>query len=151
PMGPAPPRRRHLLDLRARGAAADLGGFFLPRVGWEVLVAFQGGSADVPYLVGRLYNGAAPPPSGPPGKKRGSAFGPRTTPGGGSATRSQPDDTAGNEGMNFNASKDFNERTENHKNTSITANDTWTVGAARKLIVGQVLSIKVDASQSYTV
>jgi type VI secretion system secreted protein VgrG len=60
-------------------------------------------------------------------------------------------DTAGNEGMNFNASKDFNERTENDKNSDITANDTWTVSAARKLIVGQVLSVKVGAAQSYTV
>ncbi len=127
------------------------GGFFLPRVGWEVLVAFQGGAADVPYAVGRLYNGAAPPPSGLPGKKVVSAFGTQTTPGGGSANLVETSDTAGSEGMSFNASKDFNERTENDKNSSITANDTWTVGAARKLIVGQVLSVKVGAAQSYTV
>lgn len=127
------------------------GGFFLPRVGWEALVSFQGGSPDVPYMVGRLYNGQAPPPSGLPGKKVVSAFGTQTTPGGGSGNLIETDDTAGSEGMNFNASKDFNERTENDKNSSITANDSWTVGAARKLIVGQVLSVNVGASQSYTV
>lgn len=127
------------------------GGFFLPRVGWEALVAFQGGNADVPYVVGRLYNGTAPPPSGLPGKKVVSAFGTQTTPGGGSANLIETNDTAGNEGMNFNASKDFNERTENDKNSAITANDSWTVGAARKLIVGQVLNVNVSASQTYTV
>lgn len=127
------------------------GGFFLPRVGWEALVAFEGASADMPYAVGRVYNGQAPPPSGLPGKKVVSAFGTQTSPGGGSANLVETNDTAGNEGMNFNASKDFNERTENDKNTGITANDSWTVGAARKLIVGQVLSVKVGAAQSYSV
>ncbi len=127
------------------------GGFFLPRVGWEALLAFEHGSADAPYVVGRLYNGQAPPPSGLPGKKVVSAFGTQTTPGGGSANLVEMNDTAGNEGMNFNASKDFNERTENDKNTSITTNDSWSVGAARKLIVGQVLSVKVGGAQSYTI
>ncbi|MEP7120066.1 MAG: type VI secretion system tip protein TssI/VgrG [Byssovorax sp.] len=127
------------------------GGFFLPRVGWEALVSFEGGSADVPYIVGRLYNGQAPPPGGLPGKKIVSAFGTMTTPGGGSANLIETNDTAGSEGMHLNASKDFNERTENDKTSSITANDSWTVGAARKLIVGQVLSVKVGAAQSYSV
>jgi type VI secretion system secreted protein VgrG len=127
------------------------GGFFLPRVGWEALIAFEGGSADVPYVVGRLYNGEVPPPSGLPGKKVVSAFGTRTTPGGGGGNLIETNDTAGSEGMSFNASKDFNERTENDKNSAITANDSWTVGAARKLIVGQVLSVDVGAAQSYSV
>jgi type VI secretion system secreted protein VgrG len=127
------------------------GGFFLPRTGWEALIGFEHGSADAPYSVGRLYNGQAPPPNGLPGKKVVSAFGTLTTPGGGGGNLVEMNDTAGNEGMNFNASKDFNERTENDKNSDITANDTWTVSAARKLIVGQVLSVKVGAAQSYTV
>ncbi len=127
------------------------GSFLQPRVGWEVLVGFHGTSADAPVVVGRLYNGETPPPSGLPGKKVVSSFGTQTTPGGGSANLISMNDTAGNEGLSFSASKDFNERTENDKNTKITADDTWSVGAARKLIVGQVLSQKVGGAQSYMI
>ncbi|MFO0759562.1 MAG: type VI secretion system tip protein TssI/VgrG [Byssovorax sp.] len=127
------------------------GGFFLPRTGWEELLMFQDGSPDTPYAVGRLMNGQAPPGSSLPGKKVVSAFGTATTPGGGSANLIAMDDTAGNEGMTFNASKDWNERTENDKTTTVTANDSSSVGASRKLIVGQVLSVTVGGAQSYTI
>src|SRR5262249_9551113 len=127
------------------------GGLFQPRVGWEALVSFQGTSGDAPVVLGRLYNGQAPPPNGLPGDKVVSAFGTQTTPGGGSANLVAMNDTAGKEGMSFNASKDFNEKTENDKTSNVSANDTWSVGAARKLIVGQVLSVKVSAAQSYTI
>src|SRR5262249_20944227 len=59
------------------------GGFMLPRTGWEVLLGFVGTSADEPIVLGRLSNGAAPPPDKQPGHKTSSAFGSLTTPGGG--------------------------------------------------------------------
>ncbi|MBK8255239.1 MAG: type VI secretion system tip protein VgrG [Polyangiaceae bacterium] len=127
------------------------GGFFLPRVGWEVLTSFHSASADDPLVVGRLYNGTAVPPNGLPGDKVVTAFGSCTTPGGGSANVVSMNDTKGNEMMSFVASKDFNERTENDKVTAVTANDTWTVGATRKLIVGQVHEVGVKGSQSYSI
>ncbi|CAN94272.1 hypothetical protein sce4109 [Sorangium cellulosum So ce56] len=127
------------------------GGLVFPRVGWENLVAFLHGSADAPWVLGRLYNGEAVPPDGLPGNKVVSAFGTLTSPGGGSRNLIRLDDTAGNEAMAFEASKDWNERTENDKSSKITANDAWTVGASRKLIVGQVLGTTVSGAQSYTV
>jgi type VI secretion system secreted protein VgrG len=127
------------------------GAFLLPRVGWEVLVGFQGTSADAPIVLGRLSNGTAPPPHSLPTNKVVSAFGTATTPGGGSGNLVAMNDAAGHEGMTFSASGDYNERTENDKNTTVTASDTWTIGAARTLIVGQVLSLKVDGAQTYSV
>jgi type VI secretion system secreted protein VgrG len=127
------------------------GGVFLPRVGWETIVSFWGTSADNPFEIGRLYNGVASPPSSLPAKKICSAFGTLTTPGGGSANLVQFDDTAGNEGMTFNASRDFNERTTNDKTTSITADDSHTVGANRKVLVGQVHAVEVKGAQTYSV
>jgi type VI secretion system secreted protein VgrG len=101
--------------------------------------------------MGRLYEGQAEPPQALPGKKTGTAFGTLTTPGGGSANRVAFDDAAGNEGMNFNASYDFNERTENDKVTGITADETNTVGVNRDVIVGQVHELIVTGSQSWTI
>jgi type VI secretion system secreted protein VgrG len=127
------------------------GGFFQPRVGWEVMLGFQGASADSPIVLGRLYNGQAPPPEGLPGKKVVSAFGSLTTPGGGSGNVIRLDDTAGSEGMAWTASKDWNERTENDKKTSIAASDATSVGGNRKVIVGQVFQVGVAGAQSYSV
>ncbi|MCP5049699.1 MAG: phage tail protein [bacterium] len=42
-------------------AGADAGSFFLPEVGDEVLVAFDHGDIDSPYVIGSLWNGKAAP------------------------------------------------------------------------------------------
>ncbi len=43
-------------------AGPDMGGFFLPNVGDEVLVAFEQGNLNCPYVIGALWNGKAKPP-----------------------------------------------------------------------------------------
>jgi len=43
-------------------AGKDRGTYFLPEVGDEVLVAFEHGSADFPYVLGCLWNGKDQPP-----------------------------------------------------------------------------------------
>ncbi|MGH7298721.1 MAG: bacteriophage T4 gp5 trimerization domain-containing protein, partial [Polyangiaceae bacterium] len=127
------------------------GGFLLPRVDWEVLVGFSGPSADRPMVLGRLYNGEITPPHALPGNKVVSAFATQTTPGGGSANAVHMDDTAGHEGMSFNASADYNERTENDKVTVVAADETATVMGDRKLLVGQVHGLEVDGGQTHAV
>ena len=127
------------------------GGMFLPRVGWEALLAFSGTSADTPYVLGRLDNGAAPPAEGLPAKKVRSAFGSSTTPGGGSANVMRTDDAAGQEDMLLNASSDYNERTESDKTVAVSANDRHTIGANRTQIVGLACAVGVDAAQSTSV
>ena len=43
--------------------AGQLSGFyFIPNIGDEVLVAFEQGDVNVPYIIGSLWNAAAPPP-----------------------------------------------------------------------------------------
>lgn len=44
-------------------AGADRGTYFLPEVGDEVLVAFENGDVDYPYVLGALWNGADAPPA----------------------------------------------------------------------------------------
>jgi type VI secretion system secreted protein VgrG len=127
------------------------GGFFLPRVGFEVLTGFFHGSPDEPLAIGRLYMGVDPPPAGLPGKKVRSDFVTRTSPGGDSESGLQLDDTAGGEGMSFTASKDFNERTENDKTTTVTATDTWLIGSDRSTTVAKVYTLGVTGAQTVTV
>lgn len=43
-------------------AGGERGSFFLPEVGDEVLVAFEHGDINHPYVIGALWNGAAKPP-----------------------------------------------------------------------------------------
>jgi phage baseplate assembly protein V len=43
-------------------AGADRGTFFLPEIGDEVLVAFEGGDIARPYVLGGLWNGQDKPP-----------------------------------------------------------------------------------------
>jgi phage baseplate assembly protein gpV len=38
------------------------GMYFIPNIGDEVLVAFENGDVNVPYIIGSLWNGLAPPP-----------------------------------------------------------------------------------------
>jgi type VI secretion system secreted protein VgrG len=127
------------------------GGLFLPRTGWEVLVGFSGASGDAPYQLGRMMNAEAPPSEGLPAKKVRSAFGTLTTPGGGSGNRLCLDDAAGNEGMNLNASRDYNERTENDKGTSVHGNDVHSVGANHTDIVGIAHALSVKGAHTYTI
>lgn len=44
-------------------AGDDRGTYFLPEVGDEVLVAFENGDVDYPYVLGALWNGADAPPA----------------------------------------------------------------------------------------
>ncbi|MFO0590464.1 MAG: type VI secretion system tip protein TssI/VgrG [Polyangiaceae bacterium] len=127
------------------------GGFFLPRVGWEVLFGFGRTAADEPYLLGRLDNGAHVPAASLPAEKVRSAFGSRTSPGGGSRNLLRMDDAAGIEGFSLVASKDLNERTENDKGTTIAADESVTVGGNHTEIVGIQSAVGVLGTQSITV
>lgn len=127
------------------------GSVFLPRVGWEALLGFSGASADKPYVLGRLDNGAALPAEALPAQKVRSAFGSRTTPGGGSANTLRMDDAAGREDMLLNASSDYNERTESDKTVDVKGTDKHEIGASRTQIVGAVCAVKVDGAQSTSV
>lgn len=40
----------------------SMGVYFLPEVGDEVLIAFEHGIVELPYVIGSLWNGKAPPP-----------------------------------------------------------------------------------------
>ncbi len=130
------------------------GGFLLPRVGWEVLVGFMSEPAatgDTPIELGRLVNGEAPPAEALPGQKVRSNWGSQSTPGGGKQNQLRFDDAAGAEGMHINASSNFNERTENDKVVTVTADETNVVGGNHVNTVTLQQITTVGAAQTYVV
>ena len=65
------------------------GSMLIPRVGWEVIVAFEDGDPDRPYVVGRSYTAAMPPPFPLPANRTISSFATDSSP-------SAPDERARN-------------------------------------------------------
>ncbi|WP_437986681.1 type VI secretion system Vgr family protein [Sorangium sp. So ce117] len=130
------------------------GGFFLPRVGWEVLVGFMNDPAptgDTPLSLGRLDNGQAPPAESLPKQKVRSNWGTQSTGGSGKKNQIRLDDAAGNEGMHFAASKDANERTENDKVVSVAADEENVVGGNHTSTVTLQQVTAVKSAQTYSV
>lgn len=130
------------------------GGFFLPRTGWEVLVGFMSEpvpTGDTPIELGRLVHGQAPPAESLPGQKVRSNWGTLSTPGGGKLNQLRFDDAAGAEGMHIEASKDFNERTENDKVTTVTADENHIVGQNHVNTVKLQQITTVKGAQTYSV
>ena len=52
--------------MAALSAGSERGGYFIPQVGDEVLVAFNQGDVKEPYILGTLWNGRDKPPSPAP-------------------------------------------------------------------------------------
>jgi uncharacterized protein involved in type VI secretion and phage assembly len=52
----------HWARIAVLSAGKDRGMYFLPEVGDEVLVAFEGGDINHPYVIGSLWNGKDKPP-----------------------------------------------------------------------------------------
>lgn len=130
------------------------GGFFLPRVGWEVLVGFMSDpvpTGDTPLELGRLVNGQMPPAESLPGQKVRSNWGSLTTPGGGSMNQLRLDDAAGAEGMLVVASNDLNERTENDRVATVKADESNTIDGDSTTSVTLQQITNVVGAQTYTI
>jgi type VI secretion system secreted protein VgrG len=127
------------------------GAMLLPRVGWEVSVAFAEGDLERPYVMQRLYNAATPPPYALPEHKASMALQTATTPGGGSSNELSMSDTKGSEGMSFNGSKDMSVAVGNNATESIKNNQTVTVGSNHKLHVSGAITSSIGSNESVTV
>jgi type VI secretion system secreted protein VgrG len=148
------------------------GTMLLPRVGWEMFVAFVDGDPDRPFALGRVYNGEKVPPAALPGAKASGGLKSYSTPGGAGINELNLGDAGGAMGWTLNAQKDLNVVIGNDKietidvdsshdvkvNTtnSVGANETIvvggdqseTTGAARTTSVGGSQTIKVGGSET---
>lgn len=151
-----------------RANQAPLGGsMVLPRVGWEVSVAFLDGDPDRPLVLGKIYNAENLPPEGLPAAKASGSLKSMSSPAGAGHNLVGMCDTGGSQGFNIHAQKDLNITTGNDfteevgvdEEHNVTKNvssetgvdDSGSIGGNQTLNVGANLSSKVGGSQSITI
>jgi type VI secretion system secreted protein VgrG len=95
-------------------AGKGWGSIFIPRIGQEVLVAFEEGDPDRPVIVGSLYNAREMPPySLPEEKTKTVLFKSNSTTGGGGHNEIRFEDAAGDEQIYVHGEKDLDVRIKN--------------------------------------
>ena len=139
----------------------------LPRVGWQVSVAFLDGDPDRPIVLGRTYNATHTAPYALPGAAADGSLKSMSTPGGAGHNEIKMGDGAGKQGMSISAQKDLNVSTGNDKNETIAvnedhsvgsnyqvdigSNESTTIGGNQSIDVGNALRVKVGGSQSVSI
>ena len=142
------------------------GSMLIPRVGWEVPVAYVDGSPDRPFVLGRLYNGASPVPCALPSKKATSTLQSATSPSDGSTNEIRFADDAG--GMETYVHATMNQTitvggsatttvgvTETHdvkKSSGLhAATQTITVAGKQTFVVGADAGVKIKGARTETI
>ncbi len=127
------------------------GAMILPRVGWEVPVAYVDGNPDRPFVLGRLYNATAVVPYGLPGASATTTFQSATSPGGRTTNEVRMGDGAGGMEMFLHAQKDQTVTVGGSSDATIGADDTHDVTLSYGVAVTGSQTTSVGASQSVDV
>ncbi len=123
------------------------GSQFIPRVGMEVVVAFDGGDPDKPIVLGCLYNGTHPPPFRTPEEKTKSGLRTRSTPNAEGFNELSFEDEAGKEQVYLRAERDLLEKIGRNHTTTVEREHTATVGGNQSLAVGGNQASRVGGSR----
>lgn len=131
-------------------AGPGFGGHFTPRIGQEVVVAFENGNPERPFVIGALYHDQHTPPYA--GKPTQSGIKTRSTKKGGpdNCNEIRFDDKINSEEFFIQAEKDFNgiikhnetRNIGNNQSLSIKQDKTEKVGNNDSLDVGKTLTIQ---------
>jgi type VI secretion system secreted protein VgrG len=131
-------------SLPVRVAQPNLpGSMLLPRVGWEVLVAFEDGDPDRPLVVGRVYDAKHPPPFSLPANKTITSLATESSPGGKSQNSVHFDDAAGRQHMAWAAGSGKTTLVANNMVTQTVGNEVCSVGGAQSFSIGGSEAVSV--------
>jgi len=122
------------------------GAVLIPRVGWEVLVEFEHGDPDRPFVLGRLWNAADTPPVELPGGRTQTVHGSHSSPGAGKRNEVVFEDAAGAEQMHVRGAHDIAVNAGNDKLFNVGHNLDWSVHGQRTLVVGGNRTLTVGAN-----
>ena len=127
------------------------GSMILPRVGWEMSVAFLDGDPDRPIVLGRTYNAEHTPPYAQPEAAADGSFKSMATPGGAGHNELKMGDSAGSQGMSISAHKDLNVSSGHDKNETVAVNEDHSVGSNYKVVIGANETTTISGKQSIDV
>ncbi|XXY17057.1 type VI secretion system tip protein TssI/VgrG [Sorangium sp. So ce216] len=116
-------------------AGVGWGTQFIPRVGMEVVVTFEGGDPDKPLVLGCVYNGTSPPPFPLPEHATRSGIRTQSTPGSGGANELWFEDAAGQERVYVHAQKDLEIAVRNDRIANVDRDEIMTVARDQRLRV----------------
>lgn len=131
----------------------------IPRIGWEVVVAFVDGDPDRPYVLGRVYNQQDVFPEPLPAAKTKTALRSLSSPTRDGHNEIWIEDAAGKELMSLQAEKDMNvvvandktEKVLNQEENTIEKDETITIGANNTVKVSKQQLTTVQGNQSISV
>ncbi len=119
------------------------GSMLIPRVGWEVVVAFEDGDPDRPYVLGRAYNAKQPPPYSLPANKTVTSLATVSSPGGGRSNSVHFDDAKGRQhlawaagfGKTTTVANNMLTQTVGFEQTKVGGAQTWKIGGDESISV----------------
>ena len=117
-------------------AGSNRGALFTPRVGDEVLVAYEEGDPDRPIVIGSVYNGTNTVPMTLPDKKVKSGILTQSSTGGAGYNMFLFDDTAGSEKVKLRAQKDLMFKALHNEQRDILNDQTENIGNDETINVG---------------
>lgn len=124
---------------------------FIPRVGMEVVVTFEGGDPDKPMVLGCLYNGTHPPSFNLPENKTRSGIRTQSSPGGGGFNELSFEDLKGEEQIYLHAQRDLDEIVRRDHTITVQHDETSHVHRNRRATVGRDASDEVRGDREEVV
>ncbi|HTJ82230.1 MAG TPA: type VI secretion system tip protein TssI/VgrG [Polyangiaceae bacterium] len=127
------------------------GGLIIPRVGWELAIAFLEGDPDKPVAVGRVYNSERTPPYALPAAKTSGSLKSASTPGGAGFNEIKMGDSGGSQGFGVSAQKDYNVSVGHDQNETVAVDESTSIKVNSKLHIGSNQTVSIGGNQEVNV
>ncbi|MFO0554418.1 MAG: type VI secretion system tip protein TssI/VgrG [Polyangiaceae bacterium] len=123
----------------------------IPRRGWELLVHFFEGDPDRPVILGRVYNGADPPPDTLPSSKTRSRIQSLVSPSRQGQNMIELCDSTGEETFRVYAQRDHTIKVANDRRVSVIKDESWMTKNDERLTVENDRRTQIGVKQSSAV